>query len=382
MTRPPRRTRDLTELAVPGYFAAMGLEYLLQRRRAARRGPTAGTYERRDTVASLAMGTASLLAPIAAAKVLGPLTPGRGRYGRVLLGATACLAAVTVVADRVSAAVQRRSEPPPRAVERARRARQVAKVTAPVAMGLGLLSASTWWAAVTAPSALHARAQRRGWKLSGAPALAAALIGWDGIYYLNHRAMHTSRFLWAIHDVHHSSQHYNLSTALRQPVADALGVFVPYGLLCGLGIAPEVVATARGVNLLYQFWIHTELIDRMGRAEAVLNTPSHHRVHHGINPTYLDRNHGGILILWDRLLGTFTPETEPVTYGLTTQLDSFRLSAIAGHEYRAMVRDVGEAQNWSQRLQLMLRGPGWARQHRPASAALEVAGSTKVPAGS
>ena len=90
--------------------------------------------------------------------------------------------------------------------------------------------------------------------------------------------------MWAVHVVHHSSERYNLSTALRQPVADALGTFLPYGLLCLLGIPPALVATARGVNLLYQFWIHTEAIDRIGPAEAVLNTPSHHRVHHGTQP--------------------------------------------------------------------------------------------------
>ncbi len=135
--------------------------------------------------------------------------------------------------------------------------------------------------------------------------------------------MHESRHLWAIHVVHHSSERYNLSTALRQPVADTLGTSVPYGLLCLAGISPELVATARGVNLLYQFWIHTETIGRLGPTEAVLNTPSHHRVHHGSNRQYLDRNHGSILIVWDRLFGTFEPEDEPVVYGLTKDIKTF-----------------------------------------------------------
>ena len=109
-------------------------------------------------------------------------------------------------------------------------------------------------------------------------------LGWDFIYYWNHRFMHESRYMWAIHVVHHSSERYNLSTALRQPVADAFGTFAPYGLLCLFGIRPSLVFQARGINLLYQYWIHTDTIRRIGPFEQVLNTPSHHRVHHGVNP--------------------------------------------------------------------------------------------------
>ncbi len=149
--------------------------------------------------------------------------------------------------------------------------------------------------------------------------------------------MHESRWLWAIHVVHHSSERYNLSTALRQPVAERFGAMLPYGLLSLAGVRPELIETARGVNLLYQYWIHTEAIGRLGPAEEVLNTASHHRVHHGSNPQYLDRNHGSILIVWDRLFGTFDREDEPVVYGLTTEHRHVRSGA---HRHPRARRDV------------------------------------------
>ncbi len=199
---------------------------------------------------------------------------------------------------------------------------------------------------------------------TGALTTAVAIAGWDFIYYWNHRFMHESRYMWAVHVVHHSSERYNLSTALRQPVADVLGTSVPYGLLCVAGISPELITTARGVNLLYQFWIHTEAIGRLGPPEAVLNTPSHHRVHHGSNARYIDRNHGSILIVWDRLFGTFEPEDERVVYGLTKNIRTFNAGQIVTHEYADMLRDVARSTSWAERLSYVLRGPGWATRHR------------------
>ena len=204
--------------------------------------------------------------------------------------------------------------------------------------------------------------------LGGLAATAGAVVAWDFIYYWNHRFMHESRYMWAIHVVHHSSEHYNLSTALRQPVADALGTFLPYSSLCLLGVSPELLTTARGINLLWQYWIHTEAVDSMGPSEAVLNTPSHHRVHHGSQPQYLDRNHGSILIVWDRLFGTFEPEGDRVIYGLTKNLGSFNPLVIVGHEYAEMARDVASATSWGERLGYVVCGPGWARSHRDALA--------------
>jgi len=176
--------------------------------------------------------------------------------------------------------------------------------------------------------------------------------------------MHQRRFLWSVHVVHHSSEHYNLSTALRQTVSDTFGVFIPYSALCLLGVSPELVLASRGINLIYQYWIHTEAIDRLGRAEAVLNSPAAHRVHHGVNPQYIDRNHGGILITWDRIFGTFTEEEEPPTYGLTENISSFSPWVIATHEYRTMLGDLSMARSWSDRLGFLLKGPGWAKHRR------------------
>src|SRR5699024_634616 len=129
------------------------------------------------------------------------------------------------------------------------------------------------------------------------------------------------------------------STALRQPVAEALPIPVPYGLLSLLGVRPALVQDARAVNLIYQFWIHTEVIRSIGPLEKVFNSPAHHRVHHGSNREYLDRNHGSILILWDRLFGTFEPEADQVVYGLTTNIDTFSPLRIATHEWAGIARD-------------------------------------------
>jgi sterol desaturase/sphingolipid hydroxylase (fatty acid hydroxylase superfamily) len=173
--------------------------------------------------------------------------------------------------------------------------------------------------------------------------------------------------MWAIHVVHHSSERYNLSTALRQPVADALGTFVPYGVLALFGIRPELILQARAINLIYQYWIHTDTIRTLGPFEAVFNTASHHRVHHGTNRQYLDRNHGSILITWDRLFGTFEPEDDTVVYGLTKNINTFNPARIAAHEHREMLRDVGQSTTWRDRLNFVLRGPGWAYARHAAA---------------
>jgi sterol desaturase/sphingolipid hydroxylase (fatty acid hydroxylase superfamily) len=359
-----RPTRDLTVLATPFYFLAMAAEARALRRRRGERGESPADYERRDTLASLAMGQLSLAAPLVMGRLLRPLAPGRGRGGRWLLALAASALGVSAVADALARRRRARPAPEPDRLSEAERIERVAGVAAVSAVGLGALALTSWWSAALTPENLRRRSPlptRR-----GPLALAVALVGWDLIYYWNHRFMHTSRYMWAMHVVHHSSERYNLSTALRQPVADALTTPIPYGLLCWLGVAPETLATARGVNLLYQFWIHTEAIDSLGAAESVLNSPSAHRVHHGSNRQYLDRNHGGILIVWDRLFGTFEPENERVVYGLTTNIGTFNPLVIIGHEYAAMARDVAAARTWGDRLGHVVRGPGW----RPARAAV------------
>ncbi len=361
---------DLTVLAVPFYFATMAGEYLWLRRRAAERGPTAGDYEKRDTLASLAMGVGSLVAPLVMPKLLKPFTPGRGRYGKALVAGALGAVAATTVADLVT----RRIEPEEADASRTQRrgaaqvARRVSSVGGVVAVVTGGVAVTSTWASRTTPERLWRRRILPDLG-TGSVALVAAIVAWDFLYYWDHRFMHTSRYMWAVHVVHHSSEHYNLSTALRQPVAEAFGTFVPFGSLCLLGIRPRLVETARGVNLLYQYWIHTETVGALGTAETVLNSPSHHRVHHGSNRQYLDRNHGSILILWDRLFGTFEPEGERVVYGLTKNINTFNPGRIATHEYVEMLRDVASSTTWRERLSYIVRGPGWATAHRAERAA-------------
>ncbi|MGH9086057.1 MAG: sterol desaturase family protein, partial [Acidimicrobiales bacterium] len=247
-------------------------------------------------------------------------------------------------------------------------ARRVRRVTGPVAVGAGALALTTWTQHRTTAWRMWERGKRHD-RGAGPLAWLAAIAGWDLIYYWNHRMMHEVRGMWAIHVVHHSSERYNLSTALRQPVADVLGVWVPYGWLARMGIRPQLIAQARGINLLYQYWIHTDTIRRLGRAEEVLNTPSHHRVHHGSNQRYIDRNHGSILIVWDRLFGTFQREEEPVVYGLTKNIETYNPARIATHEYRDILRDVAHSTSWHDRLSFVLRGPGWAYQRHAERAA-------------
>ncbi|MHB8463274.1 MAG: sterol desaturase family protein [Acidimicrobiales bacterium] len=370
---------DLTVAAVPFYFGSMEAERRWLAAHATERGPTAADYTREDTIASLSMGVGSLLAPFVAQRIVRSLAPGRGRYGKVLVRTAVVAALATSLADRIAA-----SEPgvdsdgvgtaadglvrPSR--DQRRWARKVASVGGVTAIAAGVLACSTAAADRTDAKAMWKKGERHDLG-SGLLAWAAAVAGWDFIYYWNHRFMHESRALWAIHVVHHSSEHYNLSTALRQPVADVLGAFIPYGLLARVGIRPALVAQARGINLIYQYWIHTDVIRSIGApGEAVLNTPSHHRVHHGANSKYIDRNHGSILILWDRLFGTYQPEEEQVVYGLTKNINTYDPVRIATHEYSDIIRDVAHSTNWRDRLSFVLRGPGWAyERHRAAAAA-------------
>ena len=347
---------DLTVAATPGYFATMGAEHAWQRAHAAQRGPQPGDYERRDTIASLAMGVGSLIAPFAGQWLIGKVAPGKGKYAKALIGTALGAAAVTTVADVVATRARR--------AETRRRARQVAGPASVVAIAAGGTAVTTAVAAHLTPARLWERRFVRDLGRGTVP-YALAILGWDFIYYWNHRFMHESRYMWAIHVVHHSSERYNLSTALRQPVADVFGTFVPYGLLALVGIRPELIATAHELNLLYQYWIHTDTIERIGRGEQVLNTPSHHRVHHGSNLQYIDRNHGSIFIVWDKLFGTFEPEDERLVYGLTTNIDTFNPLCIAAHEHYEMLRDVATSHTWGDRLSFVLRGPGWAyARHR------------------
>ncbi len=186
----------------------------------------------------------------------------------------------------------------------------------------------------------------------------------DLSYYWFHRISHVSRFFWASHIVHHSSQHFNLSTALRQTWVPM--TYLPFWLpLLLLGFPPWMVLLAQSWSLIYQFGLHTERIGRLPwPVEAVFNTPSHHRVHHGANEQYLDRNYAGILIIWDKLFGSFIPESERVRYGLTKNIATFNPVRVAFGEYAALARDVRAVKGWRLRLEIALRGPGWQPAER------------------
>ncbi len=184
----------------------------------------------------------------------------------------------------------------------------------------------------------------------------------DLTYYVFHRSSHEIRYFWASHVIHHSSQKYNLSTALRQTWTGNLsGAFLFHAWLPLLGFHPIMVAIFETVSLIYQFWIHTEYINRLpAPMEFLLNTPSHHRVHHASDVKYLDRNHGGVLIIWDRLFGTFQAEEEKPSYGLVSNIDTYNPLRIATHEWSDLFRDVRSAPNWRARLGYLFGPPGWS----------------------
>jgi sterol desaturase/sphingolipid hydroxylase (fatty acid hydroxylase superfamily) len=180
-------------------------------------------------------------------------------------------------------------------------------------------------------------------------------------YYWFHRTSHECRLFWASHVVHHSSQRYNLSTALRQSWTGTFYSWIFWAWLPLVGFRPMMILTMQAISLLYQFWIHTQLVNRMGLLEWVMNTPSHHRVHHGANARYIDRNHAGSLIIWDRLFGTFEPEdpADVPVYGLTKNIRTYNPVRIALHEWADMIRDVREAPGMSNKLRYIFGRPGW-----------------------
>ena len=184
-------------------------------------------------------------------------------------------------------------------------------------------------------------------------------------YYWSHRFSHTIRWCWAAHIVHHSSQHFNLTTALRQPWFSVItGLFILRLPLIFIGFHPNLVLFAASLNLFYQFFIHTEAIDKCPKwFEAVMNTPSHHRVHHGRNLRYLDANYAGTLIIWDKLFGSFVPELEKekVDYGLVKNVNTFNPVKIAIHGYAGIIRSqLQKDLTLKQRLNYLFAPPGWS----------------------
>lgn len=193
----------------------------------------------------------------------------------------------------------------------------------------------------------------------------AALVFYDFCYYWLHRFGHESAVLWAAHVVHHQSQHYNLSTALRQTSSGALFGWIFYLPMAIAGVPPLVFGVVALVDLLYQFWVHTEQVGRLGWFDRWFCSPSNHRVHHAVNDRYVDRNYGGVLIVWDRLFGTFKEEDEPCVYGTRSPLRSWDPVWANAEVYWSLARDSWRTRRWSDKLRLWLKPPGW----RPADLA-------------
>lgn len=179
----------------------------------------------------------------------------------------------------------------------------------------------------------------------------------DLAYYWFHRFSHESRILWNFHVVHHSSEHYNLSVAVRQSWFSGVAHWIFYAPIMLLGFAPWMFAIMHGFNLIYQFWIHTRFVHRLGWLEYILNTPSHHRVHHGVNVQYLDRNYAGVLIIWDRIFGSFVPETEEPRYGIIKQINSYNPLWINTHGWFEMFEAIRSRSSIFDKLRCIFASP-------------------------
>ena len=203
--------------------------------------------------------------------------------------------------------------------------------------------------------------------LRGALLWVVAALAWDFCYYWFHRFSHEISILWAAHAVHHQSEDYNLSTALRQTSSGFLFGWIFYVPLFLLGFPLEVLLTVNAVNLIYQFWVHTQVVRRMGRLDFILVTPSNHRVHHAQNERYIDKNYGGMLILWDRLFGTFEDEheDEPVVFGVRKPLANWNPFWANLQVYDYLWFDAVRTSRWQDKLGVWFRRTGW----RPADVA-------------
>lgn len=185
-------------------------------------------------------------------------------------------------------------------------------------------------------------------------------IGIDFFYYWFHRYAHEISLFWGTHVVHHQSEDYNLSVALRQSALQTFFSSIFYLPLALIGFNPIAFVTINAFQTLYQFWIHTKTIKRMPAwFEFIFNTPSHHRVHHGVNPKYIDKNHGGTLIIFDRMFGTFQREEEEVVYGVTKPLGTFNPVWANIDYYKDLFAQVQQTPGWQNKLQTLFQKPGW-----------------------
>lgn len=182
----------------------------------------------------------------------------------------------------------------------------------------------------------------------------------DFTFYWFHRWMHEIRVFWACHVNHHDSQYMHLSTALRQSWTEYFFKYPMWFWLVILGFHPLMIMFMMQLNLIYQYWPHTELIPKLGWFDRIFNSPSNHRVHHGSNLQYLDRNYGGILIIWDRIFGTWEPENEKVRYGITTNINTYNPFKITAHEWINIKNDLKRAPNLRAKFNYLFNSPGWS----------------------
>ena len=186
------------------------------------------------------------------------------------------------------------------------------------------------------------------------------LLADDVTFYWYHRLAHQIRFFWAAHVQHHSSEHMNFSVALRQSWGEPFIKFLFYIWLPFIGFNPVYILIMQAISLVYQFFPHTKLVGKLGPIEWIFNTPSHHRVHHATQVQYLDKNHAGILIIWDRMFGTFQKEIEVPIYGITENINSFSPLKIASHEYISLWQDIRRAKKLSDKIKYLINPPGWS----------------------
>jgi sterol desaturase/sphingolipid hydroxylase (fatty acid hydroxylase superfamily) len=211
---------------------------------------------------------------------------------------------------------------------------------------------------------------QRSWFDASASGIALWILAgvlWDFCYYWNHRLGHEISVLWAAHSVHHQSEEYNLSTALRQTSSSFIFSWIFYVPLFLIGFPADVLITVAAVNLIYQFWVHTQQIHRLGVLDRIFVTPSNHRVHHAQNEAYIDKNYGGIFILWDRLFGTFAEESddEPVVFGVRKALANWNPIWANFQVYDYLLFDAKNTERWQDKLSIWFRRTGW----RPADVA-------------
>ena len=186
------------------------------------------------------------------------------------------------------------------------------------------------------------------------------LLADDFTFYWYHRMAHEIRFFWAAHVQHHSSENMNFSVALRQSWMEPFFKFILWLWIPLLGFSPVNVLIMQAISLVYQFFPHTKLIGKLGPVEWIFNTPSHHRVHHATQVEYLDKNHAGMLIIWDRFFGTFQKEKEVPVYGLTVNIDTYNPLKIATHEYASIWQDMRRAKKFSDKIKYLFKSPGWS----------------------